>query len=75
MKHHQWNEIMVWEILWEILWSLMIWLFSNLDSVRKITRKLKEIDVDEIVQARKRQKHSHRLDTYIYDTSCILIDR
>ena len=35
-------------------------LFSTLDSVRKITRKLKEIDVDEIVQARKRQKHSHR---------------
>jgi hypothetical protein len=33
---------------------------GNEDSVRKITRKLKEIDVDEIVQARKRQKHSHR---------------
>ena len=40
-------------------------LFSTLDSVRKITRKLKEIDVDEIVQARKRQKHSHRFVTTI----------
>ena len=39
-------------------------LFSTLDSVRKITRKLKEIDVDEIVQARKRQKHSHRFVIY-----------
>ena len=53
---------MVWE---NFMVFISLDLFINLDSVRKITRKLKEIDVDEIVQARKRQKHSHRLDTYI----------
>ena len=57
MKNHQWNEIMVWE---NFMVFISLDLFINLDSVRKITRKLKEIDVDEIVQARKRQKHSHR---------------
>ena len=48
---------MVWE---NFMVFISLDLFINLDSVRKITRKLKEIDVDEIVQARKRQKHSHR---------------
>ena len=74
MKNHQWNEIMVWE---NFTVFISLDLFTNLDSVRKITRKLKEIDVDEIVQARKRQKHSHRFVTIQidYSTSCILIDR
>ena len=52
-------------MVWENFMVLSLDLFSTLDSVRKITRKLKEIDVDEIVQARKRQKHSHRFVTTI----------